>query len=97
MFTFIKNYIKKFLSKPVEVDYQLNPKMYDLSKAEKILVVVYLDVGNFPKGRAEQYCEDFKAKLQDNFIFSNKELYSILMIPVRGSIPTTMELYSVPK
>lgn len=97
MFTFIKNYIKNLLSKSVEVDYQLQPKMYDLSKAEKILVVVSLDVGNLPKVRAEEYCAAFKSKLHDNFIFSNKELYSILIIPVRGSIPTTMELYSLPK
>lgn len=99
MFTFIRHYINKITTQSVVAPNQLQQllKMYDLSKAEKILVVVSLDVGNLSKLHAEHHCESFRAKLYDNSLFSNKDLYSIFIIPVRGSLPTTMEFYSVPK
>lgn len=99
MFTFIRNYINRIAKQSDAVDYpmiQHQLKMYDLSKAERILVVVSLDVGNLPKSKAVQHCAEFKEQLYLS-LFSNEELYSIFIIPVKGSNPTTIELYSVPK
>jgi hypothetical protein len=88
-------YIKK-LFKGDTVDIMNIPKLYDLSDAKKILVMAFVDVGNLPKQKSEEYLQNFAVMLtKDGGAFSNKDLYTVLVIPNRTA-KNTIELYSVP-
>ncbi len=67
----------------------LNPLMrmaYDIVRAENAMYVLYIDVGNLPKHKAEQYVKEVMVNYRDKNGKGNLAYF----IPVRNS-PTRIE------